>query len=232
MKEADPYRFQVSSTTSGKDKEYRLALEKYFEKSRGNNVEKLHNFPKYVPRQVLTRFLSRAEIFRKVLNVPGSIMECGVLLGGGLMTWAQLSAIYEPLNHPCRIVGFDLFTEPDDIEDIEESISLYDSNRFIGHIPKVSIVKGDICETAPSYIEENPHTVVRLLNLDANLYEPTATALDTFLPRMPKGAVIVFDEINAENCPGETMAVIDKLGLGSLKVERLQYDTFISYAIL
>ena len=85
-------------------------LEKYFEKSIGTNVEKLQNFAKYVPRQNLTTFLTKYEIFKKILDVPGSIIECGVLFGGGLMTFAQLSAIFEHVNFERQIIGFDTFS--------------------------------------------------------------------------------------------------------------------------
>ena len=55
-------------------------------------LKKISNFTKFVPRQNLTYFLAKYEIFKKILNVNGSIIECGVLFGGGLMTFAQLSA--------------------------------------------------------------------------------------------------------------------------------------------
>ena len=81
-------RFKEKQYNTKKDYEYLEGLEKYFEKSIGTNVEKLQNFAKYVPRQNLTTFLTRYEIFKKILDVPGSIIECGVLFGGGLMTFA------------------------------------------------------------------------------------------------------------------------------------------------
>ena len=35
-----------------------------------------------------------------------------------------------------------------------------------------------------------------MLYLDFDLYAPTKAALETFLPRMPKGAILAFDELN------------------------------------
>lgn len=52
---------------------------------------KMENFPKYVRRQNLTRFLALYEIFKQVVEVKGSIIECGVHQGFGVMTWAKLS---------------------------------------------------------------------------------------------------------------------------------------------
>src|SRR5687767_2182574 len=59
---------------------------------------KIENFPKYVRRQNLTRFLALYEIFKLILPVKGSIVECGVNHGFGVITWAKLSAILEPVN--------------------------------------------------------------------------------------------------------------------------------------
>ena len=46
--------------------DFKSELEFYYKKSLGTNVEKLENFSKYVPRQILTRFLAKYEIFKKV----------------------------------------------------------------------------------------------------------------------------------------------------------------------
>lgn len=235
-------------------KEFRDRLETYFAQSPGPAVWKLQNFAKYVPRQALTRFLSRAEMFRRVLEVQGSIVECGVLGGGGLMTWAQLSAIYEPLNYQRRIVGFDTFSgfagiSPQDrtgdspflypgalaldtYDDIAASIALYDMNRFLGTIPKVSLVRGNITETVPRYIAENPETIVSLLYLDVDVFEPTRVAIEQFAPRMPKGAIIAFDELNDRSWPGETGALVGTLGVRALRLQRFYYETKVSYAVL
>ena len=76
------------------------------------------------------------------------------------------------------------------------------------------------------------HLVVSLLYLDLDIYEPTKKALEVFLPRMPKGAIIVFDELNAKIFPGETMAVAEAIGLRNLRIERFPFDSYVSYAVL
>src|SRR5579883_1586834 len=81
------------------DDAFASGMEAYFSRSLGSNLDRLRAFPKYVPRQALCLFLAKQELFQKVLGVHGHIVECGVFLGGGLMTWAQLSAIFEPVNH-------------------------------------------------------------------------------------------------------------------------------------
>src|SRR6266404_1313090 len=70
---------------------------------------KLESFPRYVRRQHLKRFLAMYEIFKRTLTVKGSVVECGVFRGFGLMSWAKLSAILKPENLTRRIYGFDTF---------------------------------------------------------------------------------------------------------------------------
>jgi hypothetical protein len=239
------------------DRAYAERMSAYFSRSRGDTMDKLRSFSKYVPRQALTKFLANDALFRHVLPVHGHIIECGVYLGAGLMTWAQLSAIWEPFNHVRRIVGFDTFEgfpsvdekdkssgainerwaqvgqlASDAYEDVQEAIALYDQNRTIGHIPRVSLVRGDATKTMPAYLEANRHLVVAMLYLDFDLYEPTKVALETFLPRMPKGAVLAFDELDQAQWPGETMAVLETVGLRNLRIQRFPWHSALSFAVI
>jgi len=120
----------------------------------------------------------------------------------------------------------------DSYAELEECIRLYDMNRPIGHISKVQLVRGDATCTIPEFIENNKHLVVSLLYLDFDIYEATRTALKHFVPRMPKGSVIAFDELNHQGWPGETLAVMDELGLNTLRLRRVPFDTTRSYAVL
>ena len=214
---------------------------------------KLENFPKYVRRQHLKRFLALYELFKLVLPVKGSIVECGVFRGFGLMSWAKLSTMLEPENLTRRIYGFDTFAGfpshsdkdtnsvampeqgalyADSYEELTTLLEEYDRDRFLGHIDKVHLVKGDVMETIPRFVTEHPHLVVSLLFLDLDLYEPTKAAIEYFLPRMPRGAVIAFDELDNPMWPGETLAMIDTVGAARLRLRRLEWDPYIGYAII
>jgi len=214
---------------------------------------KLQNFPKYVRRQHLKRFLAMYELFKLALPVKGSVVECGVFRGFGLMSWAKLSAILEPENLTRRIYGFDTFEGFPTIGDRDQSgfaapkvgelsssshdellqlIAEYDRDRFLGHIPKVELVPGDITRSAPAFVESHPHLVVSLLFIDCDLYEPTRAALAAFLPRMPKGAIIAFDELDNPIWPGETLAALENNLLTGLRLRRLEWDPYIAYAVI
>ena len=216
--------------------------------------KKLDNFAKYARRQALTKTFAQYEIFKRISNVKGSIVECGVLRGGSLFTWLHLSSILEPVNFTRRIYGFDSFegfpsvSEHDkapaatslkqgdlyanSYEELVELAKIHDSNRLLNHIDKLHLVKGDATKTIPQFIETHPHLVVSLLFLDFDLYEPTRVALTHFLPRMPRGAVLAFDELDNPIWPGETKAVLDDVGIRRLKIERLDFDPYIGFAVL
>jgi len=252
---AESFAMRDPRTQTDRDREYLSGLQRYFPRSLGTDVDKLRTFSKYVPRQDLSILLAKNDVFRQVIDVHGAIIECGVYLGGGLMTWAQLSAIYEPYNHNRRVLGFDTFTGFSDVgandssgtenpqahvgglsapayEDLQECIRLYDLNRPLGHVTRVNLVQGDATLTIPGYVQDNRHLVVALLYLDFDVYEATKVAIETFLPRMPKGAVIAFDELNQSAWPGETLAAMDAVGLRNLRIRRFPYTPSICYAVL
>jgi len=218
-------------------------------------IEKIEAFPKYVSRQALAKFFTKYELFQKILNVNGSIVECGCLHGAGTLTWAKLSAIFEPSNHTRKVFSFDTFEGFPSVDEkdtatgtfhdlkegglagspegsVREAVRIFDLNRAINHIEKVKLIKGDILHTADPFVADNPQLVVAMLYLDFDLYEPTKKALEVFVPRMPKGAVVVFDELNAEIFPGETQAVDEVLGLSNLRIQRFPFDSYVSYAVI
>ena len=225
----------------------------YFDQSPLPTSAKLQSFAKYARRQDISRFLAKNELFKAQLEVPGAIVECGCHYGQGLLTFAQLSSIYEPFNHTRRVIGFDTFegfpsvdakdknaetqwktqdlaTHESIIPELKRAIELHDANRPVGHIPKAEIVVGDAMVTIPKYIENNPHLVVSMLYLDFDIYGPTKAAIEAFLPRIPRGGIIAFDELNAGNCPGETLAVMETLGLPKIELRKTPFDAYISYA--
>lgn len=230
-----------------------------FERSDAPLNVKLDNFEKYVRRQALTRFLARYELFKLQLNVKGSIIECGVHHGGGLMAWAKLSAGLEPFSLDRRIIGFDTFDGFPDIHESDQSeesitnselrkggfqtgyntydellnvIRDYDENRFLSQYQKVFLVKGDATITIPQYVRDNPHLLISLLFMDFDLYEPTRVALKHFLPRMPKGAILAFDEVNNPWWPGETQALLQELDVRQYQLKKFPFDPNISYIVL
>jgi len=251
----ESYPVHIPANQRPQDQQYFEQLSGFFESASGTTLDKLRTFPKFAPVGEIGRFLAKNEIFKKILNVQGNIVECGVYMGGGLMSWATMSAIYEPLNHLRRVVGFDTFQGFADVDardkgqaendrvkkggvaansydELTECARIFDIYRPLGHIPKVELVAGDVRQSMPEYLAKNPHFLVSLLYLDFDLYEPTKAAIETLRPRMPKGSIIAFDELNIPQWPGETVAVLDTLGIRNLRIERFPFQPQISYAVL
>jgi hypothetical protein len=229
------------------------AIADVFSRSTDDLPTRLANMARYARRAQVTRFAALYELFKLALPVKGSIVECGVFRGASFMTLAQLSAALEPTNLTRRIYGFDSFggfpsvsshdhpqktgaavgdLAADSFAELSELLKVYDTDRFLGHIPKAELIRGDVAETIPEFVAANQHLLVSLLFLDLDLYEPTVVALRNFLPRMPKGAVLALDELDNPLWPGETSAVLDEVGLSRLELRRFEFDPYITYAVL
>jgi hypothetical protein len=217
---------------------------------------RLQTFPRHVRRQDIARFLTKYELYKLTLPANGSVVECGVFAGGGLMSWLHFSAILEPYNHTRRVIGFDTFTgfpglherdaeqgqsdhlhagafqtHKDIRAELEQLAQIHDRNRPLGHIPKVELVAGNACETIPDYVKQNPHLLISLIYLDFDLYEPTLVALKHLLPRVVKGGIVAFDELNCAEFPGETTALLETLDLSQVALQRFPMDPYISYFV-
>ena len=170
----------------------------------------------------LRKILIRYDIFRKTINVPGDIVECGVFKGVGLFQWLKLLEIYAP-NSNKRVIGFDTFTTfPKNIQNYEkESVKIfYKESNFKGisikSLEKIAhsfvkkerleLIKGDICKTSLNYARKNRGFKISLLHLDLDTYKATKASLNNFYKHMSRGSLIILDEYGGRGW-GETEAV-------------------------
>lgn len=227
-----------------------------FEESPVTLAQRLQTFPRHVRRQDIARFLVKHELFKLSAGANGSIVECGVFAGGGLFGWMHFSAIYEPYNHSRRIIGFDTFSgfpgvhEKDltagrsehtrtgafqststIVQELQSLAAIHDANRPLGHIPKIEVVVGDACETVPAYVAQHPSLLISLLYLDFDLYAPTRAALEALMPRVVKGGVVAFDELNCAEFAGETTALLETMSVQGIELRRFPIDPYISYFV-
>lgn len=227
------------------------------EQKNNQNIDSMFmHFSKYVRRHEIARFLAQYELFKKIIGIKGCIVECGVYQGSGIMTWAKLSETLEPYSFLRKIYGFDTFDgfpsinnadvtgsgavaevgrlrpSYDVISELNDCIKEFDKTRYLSHIEKIILIKGDACETIPEFLNDNQHLLVSLLYLDFDLYEPTLLAIKNFLPRMPKGAIVAFDELNDAKWPGETKALLELFNLNDYKLECFPFEPHISWITL
>ena len=236
------------------DSEYLKDLSELWANDSQDYSVKIKAFMKYVPYTEFPKIFAKYELFKMIENVNGSIIECGVNQGNGLFTWGILSSIFEPVNHTRKIFGFDTFDGFTEInkkdktdaennhlykgglkysryDDMIKAIKYFDKIRPLGHISKIELIKGDASKTIPKFLKNNQHIIVSLLYLDFDIYEPTKEALKAMYDLVPKGGLIVFDQINIKEWSGETIAVKEVLGIKNLRLKRFNYHPQLSYYV-
>ena len=67
---------------------------------------------------------------------------------------------------------------------------------------------------------------------DFDIYKPTKAAIEAIRPRLFKGSVLVFDELCDDIFPGETIALIETMGINNLRIQRLPMTARISYVVI
>lgn len=216
--------------------------------------ELLPNLGLFLTSKALSRVLFFNEIYKKIINSHGVVIECGVRWGQTLSLLSALRGIYEPFNRHRKIIGFDTFAgfvgmnEKDGAnckcadgsfsvsEGYETTLSnvlkLQEALNPIGHLKKYELVKGDATQTIPEYLERHPETIISLAIFDFDIYTPTKAALEAMRPHFCRGSVLVFDELCDDIFPGETVALREVFGLNDLRVERLPTTARVSYVVL
>ena len=191
--------------------------------------ELLINTGLYTRSSALSKILFLDEIYKLIIDIPGNIHTYGVWWGQDVVTFQNLRAIHEPYNSNRRFVGFDTFegypditerdkesdtikkgaysTSKDYLNHLKELLDYHEKENILSHIKKFELVKGDLTKTLPTYLSENPQEIIALLYIDLALYEATKCVLDQCLQNLVKGSIIVFDELNASEYPGETIAL-------------------------
>jgi hypothetical protein len=214
----------------------------------------LNNLGLFLNRQSLSRILFMHEIYSKIINTHGVVMEFGVRWGQNLALFSAFRGMYEPYNYNRKIIGFDTFSGFPAVSDedgcselirvgscevvegyeeyLERILSCHEKFSPISHIKKFELIKGDAVETFERYLKNHPETIVALAYFDFVLYEPTKRCLELLTEHLTKGSVIAFDELNNEDCPGETIALREILGLDHYKIQRSSVTPGPSYFII
>ena len=185
-----PLRTLKGDHLSNQDKDVMGEINDFYEINK-NIINASETFPLFITRQSLSYYLAKYELYKKTLDVKGSIVECGSHQGSSLLLFAKLTSIFEPYQIHKKIICFDTFSGFPSIDNrndnikhkntkkhhandtnldlIKDSIKMYDKNRLNGHINKVEIIKGNAIKTIPAFLKENKHTLVSLLYLDFEL---------------------------------------------------------------
>ena len=192
----------------------------------------------------LTKLLSHYELYKKITNLPGAIIECGVYKGASLMRFASFRNLLEN-DHSRKIFGFDAFGQfPREGVESNADQSFIDRFQSAGGagiskedleaafafkgFSNIELVKGDVFTTIPAALEKEPQLRIALLHLDMDVYEPTRFAIEQLMPRMCRGGLVVFDDYNAVE--GATRAADEMCREHDLTLEKLPYYNVPAFA--
>ena len=110
-------------------------------------------------------------------------------------------------------------------------LAYHESEAPIAHIPKTEIITGDASKTLADYLGRHPETILSLAYFDFDIYAPTKTALELLRPHLVKNSVLVFDQLNCPEYPGETMALAEVFGLNRCRIRRSPLTPWMSFLI-
>ena len=202
-------------------------------------------------RQSMSRILYYNYLYQKIIDIPGVICEFGVQWGATLAQLINLRGMYEPFNLSRKIFGFDTFAGFSAVQKedggfsnvgdystvlgyestLDAILRIHESMSPLSHIRKYELIKGDASTTVRTWLEENPHAIVSMAIFDMDVYKPTRDVLECILPRLTKGSVLVFDELNCPYFPGETTAVNEVLGLNNISLRRYPHQPHCAWAV-
>jgi hypothetical protein len=214
----------------------------------------LSNLGLFLESKNLARLLFMDFLFRQIVDVQGVVMEFGTRWGQNLALFAALRGLYDPFNRHRRIIGFDTFrgfpaitpkdgrstmmragqlaVAPDYERYLERVLELHEELNPLSHLKKFSLRAGDATEELPRYLAEAPETIVALAYFDFDLYEPTRQCLELIRPRLTRGSIVGFDELNDPDSPGETHALMEVFGLQNVRLRRFPHVSRASYFVV
>ncbi len=208
----------------------------------------------YLGRQELARVLALSDVYRAhVLDTNGVLFEFGACYGRTSALLTNFRGIFEPYNFTRRLVVFDTFaglagvSDKDGVHELAregkynagegyekhlaEILAYHEGEAPLSHIPKTEIVKGDATRTLADYLGRHPETIVALAYFDFDIYAPTKAALELLAPHLAKNSVLVFDQLNCPEYPGETIALAEVFGLRRCRIRRSPLTPWMSYLL-
>ncbi|MDN5126552.1 macrocin O-methyltransferase [Aliarcobacter butzleri] len=188
--------------------------------------EKERSLALFLRGSQLARILAVQEVYLRILNIPGAIMDFGTWRGTTTVLCENYRAIYETLNFQRYIYAFDTFTGYTGFKDgeaktnelsngkysVEDSyditldyiLKLHEKNNAMGHINgKHTILKGDVRDSLPDLLDKNKGLSISLAFLDISSYEPTKIILENILQRLITGGVIAMWQFGRKEIEAE-----------------------------
>tara|TARA_B100000959_G_C14940361_1_gene607525 strand:+ start:303 stop:962 length:660 start_codon:yes stop_codon:yes gene_type:complete len=187
----------------------------------------------------LLKIIDHYEIYKRIINIKGDIIECGVFKGISLIRFLSFRDLLEK-SKKRKIFAFDIFgkfprpknkkirSQKNDVNfakshdlKIGRGFKLEKLNSFLKKkkFSNYKLIKGDVNYTIPIFVKKNKKMKISLLHLDLDVYEPTFIALEYFYEKVTPGGIILIDDY--KHIRGATLAVNDFFKNKKIKISKV-----------
>lgn len=178
----------------------------------------IDHWPLYVGDVNLARNLAIIDLLRSTLSVPGHIAEFGCWKGSTSMLLVKALKIYDP-SSPKLLHLFDSFEgltefQPKDLGAIEQEGDYRGSREHLELCAQLAEVEGAMVIhqglielTLPQFMAANREIKFSFIYCDTDLYSATKIILESLWDTLSTGGLMVFDQWNMDEFPGEGTAV-------------------------
>jgi len=200
---------RILSTTS------RLEAENNLKELMQGDADIFDNPYLFVRTGLLAKFLVLNEIYQKILDVPGNIIEVGSWYGQSSILFENLRAIHENFNNTRKIISLDTFegyVENSGLEIAQNEIDKYNtSTKWLESLESIQQShkrinnsstefinsKGDVKDTLPKLLKELQEPVA-LVYYDIATYDTLEATFNAILPYVGRGSVFIFDDFGTQ----------------------------------
>lgn len=235
-----------------KDQDYFEEVQKIVTEKKITTEDILLNYLSFIRRRDLSKLFAYYEIFKKLINLPGSIIEVGVYKGSGLFTWANLLETFCPGDRNRMVYGFDdfqgysKFSAHDvnfkkfiedkqhflvsDYDLMSRLLDLKTGDNLLRGVKRAEIINGDVLETMDEFLLQNVGLRLCLLYIDVSLYGPTRHSLEKLYDLVVPNGIIAFNGYGQAPHEGEGNALDEFIQSRGLKpkFERFNFSSMPS----
>jgi len=159
----------------------------------------------------LYRCYELRELVREVAHIPGDILEVGVWRGGTGVLLAAAAAQWKPGSSVWLCDTFEGVVKAGPHDPSYSGGEHSDTSRAIVEglmsrmgLDNVTVVVGTFPDESGGAVECN---AISLCHIDVDVYQSAADIVGWALPRMERGAIMVFDDYGFSTCKGITRLV-------------------------
>ena len=188
----------------------------------------------------LSKFIAHYETFKKIKNIKGDVVECGVFRGASLTRFVNFDKIFKSKKKFFAFDAFGQFPKSGSKNDksfskvhdkkIGYGIEKKDLNYFLkrNKANNFELIKGDVFDTLEIYSKSKRK--ISLLHLDLDVYQASKFVLEKLYPLIVKKGVILIDDYN--HISNTTKAIREFLKKKqNLKIEKFKFPCRPSFII-